>query len=278
MIELFNTVLYEPIYNFLIFLYNTVPGNDIGLAIIVLTVCIKLVLLPLSWQAVKSQKVMQELQPKLEKIKKQYKDDKEKIAAETMKLYRDQKVNPLSSCLPLLLQFPFLIAVYQAFRVGLTTENFDLLYPFVQNPGHIDTLAFGIIDMAVPSLALAILAGAGQYLQTQMLSSKKPKMKSKGAKDESVMANMNKSMQYFMPFMTILIGMSLPAGLTFYWFLTTILTTLQQKLVFKKTKNSDDKAEVIPPKNNTDKNNKKESENIKQKPSKEKEQKQISGK
>ena len=250
MVGIFNTFLYEPIYNLLIFFYNVVPGNDIGLAIIAITIVVKLVLLPLSLSAVRSQKSLQELQPKMDALKKKHKNEKEKLAAETMKLYKEQKVNPLSSCLPLLVQFPFLIAVYQAFRVGLTSENFDLLYSFVANPGHINPMAFGFIDMAVPSIALAILAGAAQYVQTQMLSAKKqPKVK--GAKDESMMANMNKSMMYFMPFMTVLIGMSLPGGLTFYWFLTTVFTSLQQKVMFRKTK-SPEHPEIIPPKKNSD--------------------------
>ena len=247
MIEIFNTVLYEPIYNLLIFFYNIAPGHDIGIAIILLTILIKIILLPLSLAAVRSQKTLQDLQPKMEKLKKEFKDDKEKLAAETMKLYKEQKVNPLSSCLPLLVQFPFLIAVYQAFRVGLTNNQFELLYPFVQNPGSIEPIAFGFLNMAVPSLALAILAGGAQYIQTQMLMAKKPKVNTKGAKDEGAMANMNRSMQYFMPFMTILIGMQLPAGLTFYWFLTTVFTSLQQKVMFKKDTENKDGVEIIPP-------------------------------
>lgn len=247
MVALFNTILYQPIYNLLIFFYNVVPGHDIGLAIICLTVLVKLVLMPFSLQAVRSQKALQDMQPKLEELKKKYKDQKEKLAAETMKLYKEQKVNPLSSCLPLLIQFPFLIAVYRAFQVGLTSENFDMLYSFVANPGGINHLAFGFLNMAVPSIGLAILAGIAQYIQTQMLSTKKPKIATPGAKDEGMLANMNKSMQYFMPFMTIIIGMSLPGGLTFYWFLTTVLTSVQQKFMFPKKTTAE--IEIIPPKN-----------------------------
>jgi len=247
MVALFNTILYQPIYNLLIFFYNIVPGHDIGLAIICLTVLVKLVLMPFSLQAVRSQKALQDLQPKLEELKKKYKDQKEKLAAETMKLYKEQKVNPLSSCLPLLIQFPFLIAVYRAFQVGLTSDSFDLLYSFVGNPGSINHIAFGFLNMAAPSIGLAILAGVAQYIQTQMLSTKKPKTKEPGAKDEGMLANMNKSMQYFMPFMTIIIGMSLPGGLTFYWFLTTALTSVQQKFMFKNSPIA--AVEIIPPKN-----------------------------
>jgi len=234
MIWLYHTVLYEPLYNLLIFLYNHVPGNDMGLAIIGLTIIIKLILLPLSWQSLKSQKALQDLQPKMAEIKKKYKDQKEKLAQETMKLYKDNKVNPLSSCFPLLIQFPFLIAVYQVFRTGLKGEHFDILYNFVQVPASIDPFFLGMIDLAVPSIGLAVLAGIGQYVQTKMLMAKKaPTAAKKGAKDENMLAEMNKSMMYFMPLITIVIGSTLPAGLTLYWLLTTVLTILQQKILFK---------------------------------------------
>lgn len=246
MIELFNTILYQPIFNLLIYFYNVVPGHDIGLAIILLTVLVKLVLLPFSLQSVRSQKALQELQPKIEELKKKYADSKEKLAQETMKLYKEQKVNPLSSCLPLLVQFPFLIAVYQAFRVGLTTTNFSLLYSFVNNPGQINHVAFGFLNMAAPSIALSILSGIAQYVQTKMLTTKKQPLKTSVARDENMLASMNKSMLYFMPVMTIIIGMQLPAGLTFYWFLTTVLTVVQQLFMFKKTA----EVEIIPPTKN----------------------------
>ena len=245
MIQLFNTILYQPIFNLLIYFYNVVPGHDIGLAIIALTIIVKLVLLPFSLQSVKSQKALQELQPKIEELKKKYADSKEKLAQETMKLYKEQKVNPLSSCLPLLIQFPFLIAVYQAFRVGLTTNNFSLLYPFIENPGQINHLAFGFLNMSIPNAVLAVLSGLAQYVQTKMMTTKKQPVKTGGAKDENMLASMNKSMLYFMPIMTIVIGMSLPAGLTFYWFLTTVFTSVQQLFMFKKDKIAE--MEIIPP-------------------------------
>ncbi len=250
MTEIFNTLLYHPIYNLLIFCYNIVPGNDVGIAIIIITILIKFILWPFSKQALKSQKIMQELQPKIEEIKQRLGNDKEKLAMETMKLYRENKVNPLSSCLPLLIQLPFLIAVYQAFRIGLTEEHFEILYPFVRNPEHLNPIAFGFLNMSTPNFLLALMAGLAQYVQTSMLMNKKPELKNKDAKDEAMLASMNKSMQYFMPFLTILIGMSLPAGLTFYWFLTTVLTVLQQKFLFKPVENknsSESIVEVIPP-------------------------------
>jgi len=254
MIEIYNTVLYQPIFNLLVFFYNTIPGHDIGLAIVALTIVVKIILLPFSIQGLKSQKALQDIQPKLEELKKKYKDEKEKLASETMKLYKEQKVNPLSSCLPLLIQFPFLIAVYQAFRTGLTSNHLELLYPFVSNPGQINSVSFGLTDLAVPSLVLAVLAGIAQFIQTRMLSTKKPKKGIEGSKDESMMASMNKSMLYFMPIMTIIIGTRLPGGLALYWLVTTVLTTLQQKLLFRKFKpapaGASSENQGLPPKSN----------------------------
>lgn len=244
MIQLFNTILYEPIFNLLVFLYNIVPAHDIGLAIIILTVIIKLVLFPFSLQSIKSQKALQEIQPQMEELKKKYKDQKEKLAQEMMKLYKENKVNPLSSCLPLLIQFPFLIAVFQVFRTGLNSESLNLLYPFVENPGHLDAVSFGFLNLAEPSVILAFLAGGAQFWQTRMLSSKKAPKKVKGGKDENMMAAMNKNMLYFMPVLTVIIGISLPGGLTLYWFVTTLLTILQQFYLFRKKSEDKDKPEA----------------------------------
>ncbi len=246
MIQLFNTILYEPLYNLLIWLYNVLPGNDIGLAIIALTIIIKIILLPLSQKSVKSQAEMQKLQPKLAEIKKKYKNDKQKLTEETMKLYKEQKVNPLSSCLPLLIQLPFLLAVYQVFRTGLANNGSDLLYSFVQNPGTVNSVSFGIIDLAVPSIYLAVLAAIAQFFQARMLpTAPKPKKVDANSKDESMMANMNKSMKYFMPIITLIIGMQLPGGLALYWFITTLLTSLQQLVLFRK-KDSDKDGDTKP--------------------------------
>jgi len=243
MSELFTTLLFQPLLNLLVFLYNLIPGNDLGLAIILLTVLIKLVLYPLSRQSIRSQKALQELQPKIDALKKQYKDDKEKLAKEMMQLYKNEKVNPMSSCLPLLIQLPFLIAVFQVFRTGLSAESLDLLYPFVSNPGQLNSIAFGFLDLNKSNIYLAVATGLAQFWQTKMLSTKRPEKKVPGSKDEDMTAIMNKQMLYFMPVLTVIIGVSLPAGLILYWFVTTILTVAQQQLMFKKKK--EQQVEVI---------------------------------
>jgi YidC/Oxa1 family membrane protein insertase len=129
-----------------------------------------------------------------------------------------------------------LIAIYRVFFSGIKSEHLDALYSFIANPGTLNPIAFGFLDLSSPNIILAILAGAAQFVQAKMMVSKRaPEPKGvvlKGAKDENMLANMNKQMTYFMPIVTIIIGVSLPAGLTLYWFLTTLLMALQQYLIF----------------------------------------------
>lgn len=233
MSEIFHTVLYQPIFNLLVFLYNIIPGNDIGIAIIVLTVIIKLILYPFSIQAIRSQKTLQTLQPKIEALKAKYKDNKEEMSKAMIQLYKKEKVNPLSSCLPLLVQLPFLWAVYRVFRDGLTNFNNDILYSFIQDPGQINAVSFGIINLSERNIVLAVLAGAAQFFQTKMLSTnRQPQVE--GAKDENMLSSMNKNMRYFMPIMTVFIAMSLPSGLALYWLIATVLMIFQQYIMFRK--------------------------------------------
>ncbi|MDO8435745.1 MAG: YidC/Oxa1 family membrane protein insertase [bacterium] len=237
--NIFTTIFYQPIFNLLIWLYNVIPGNDIGVAIVALTVIIKVLLYPLSWKSIQSQRALTQLQPKIEALKKEVGSDKERLTKEMMELYKREKVNPFSSCLPLLLQLPFLFAVYQVFQRGLKSESLDLLYGFVQNPGTINPISFGLVDLAKPVIVFAILAGAAQYFQAKQLMHKKPPKEvadKPAAKDEGMAAMMNKQMLYFMPIFTVIIGLKLPGGLSLYWFVMTLLSLLQQVIVLRKKK------------------------------------------
>lgn len=236
---IFFTVLYQPLFNLLVFLYDVIPGNDIGFAIIAVTILIKLALFPVSHKSLKSQKAMASLQPKIQELKKQYKDDKETLAKEMMALYKREKVNPLSSCLPVVIQVVVLIALFQVLRAGLGSTNLDALYPFVPNPGHLDALFLNTINLAVPNIPLAILAGIVQFVQAKMLPTMRPPKAvegSEGSKDEEMMAAMNKSMLYVMPVMTVVIGATLPGGVALYWLVSNLFMVGQQMLVFRKAK------------------------------------------
>lgn len=236
----FHTILYVPIFNLLVFLYKILPGADIGFAIIALTVLIKLILWPFMSKSLKSQKALQELQPKIEELKGKHGDDKEALAKGMMELYQKEKVNPLASCLPLLVQLPILIALYQVLLGGFGAETLSQLYSFVDNPGSINHVFLGVIDLSVSSFYLAVLAGYFQFFQTRMLMAKRPPKQvagKKGALDETMLASMNKSMLMFMPAITVIIGATLPAGLTLYWVTVNIVSILQQQFVFSKIRN-----------------------------------------
>jgi len=224
---IFNTIFYQPIFNLLVYIYNIIPGHDLGLAIIVLTLIIKLVLYIPSKRSIKSQKELATIQPEIDELKEKYKDDKDKMGPELMALYKRKGVNPFSSCLPMVIQLPFLFAIYRVFFNGLTNEHaMDSLYSFVYNPGILNPNAFGFINLAEKSIWLALLAGAAQFWQSKMLMAKKKPGASSGG-----MAGMGAQMTYIMPIFTVFIGARFPAGLTLYWFLGTMFSVAQQYLV-----------------------------------------------
>lgn len=232
MIALYNTILLKPIFNALIALYNFT--GDVGVAIILLTLVVRLIILPITLKSLKSQKVLQSLQPKLNTLKEKYKGDKPGLAKATMELYKAEKVNPASSCLPLLIQLPIFIALYQALIQGLKNGGMEMLYGFVNKPETVSVLAFGFLDLAKASIPIAILAGLSQFWQAKMLTPHKPEPKNiPGSKDEAMLGMMNKQMLYVMPVMTVVIGWSLPGGLILYWLVTNLLTILQQYVFLK---------------------------------------------
>jgi YidC/Oxa1 family membrane protein insertase len=241
--SLFNTVFFQPIFNLLVWLYNVLPGQDIGIAIILLTVIIKLLLYPLTHVQIKQQRAMQELQPKIEEVRTRLKDNKEEQAKELMELYKREKVNPAAGCWPLLIQLPIFIALYHALSVGLAGNSLELLYPFIATPAQINTMFLGVFDLTKPNYILAIVAALIQFFQTRQImkppaatvTTPPPEVaKTPGAQDESMAAIMNKQMSYMMPIMTAIIGFSLPGGLTLYWLIMSILTLLQQTIVMRR--------------------------------------------
>ncbi len=233
MTELYHVLIYQPLFNLLVFFYNNVSFQDIGIAVLLMTIFIKIILYPLSVKSIRAQKSLQELQPKMDALKAKYKNNQEAMGRELMALYKKEKINPASSCLPLLIQLPFLIAVYSVFRNGLKPESLSALYSFVHNPGQINAIAFGFLDFSQRNIFLATLSALAQYWASSMLITRRQPSVS-GSSDEKLTSALNKQTLYLMPAVTFFIGLSLPSGLTFYWFFSTILTALQQLYIFKK--------------------------------------------
>lgn len=230
--SIISKILYQPLLNALIFLVWLIPDHNVGWAIIILTIIIRIILLPSSMNATRQQKKMRDLQPEIQELQSKYKDDKQKQSQELMKFYKEKKINPLGSCLPLLVQMPILIILYYVFRNGLDTSRFSLLYSFVPQPEYIKTVFLGI-DLAKPDLwILPIIAGVLQFVQGWQITPPSPKGGNKEKKPEMAQM-MTKQMLYLMPLFTIFIAGKLQAALPLYWIVTSVFTIVQQWWVLK---------------------------------------------
>lgn len=238
--QFFNTILIEPLVNALFFVYGIIPGHDFGLAIIIFTILIRLILWPLASKQLHSQKKMQSLQGDISKIKIKAAGDKQKEQAMLMELYKEKEVNPFSACLPALLQFPILIAMFVVFQksTGSINDIQAILYGPVKNLPYIQSLIngsvqfdaslFGLINMAKPSYLLAILAGITQFLQVKMITPRKQKTDTKDPQ-----AQMTSFMNYTFPALTVFIAWTLPAALPLYWISTNMVAIFQQWLIMR---------------------------------------------
>lgn len=234
--QFWNNFFYKPIYNTLVYFITILPEtNNFGFAIILLTVLIKLLLLIPNNKAIKAQKDLQKVQPLLQEIQKKYKDDKQKIAEETMKIWKKHKVNPFGSCIPLIIQFPILIGLFYVVQSGLDlSENSHLLYSFINiDSTIIDPTLFGILDLTQNHVyALAITIGALQYFQMK-ISMSMNNQKNKPQKSDAQAVVMSKTMTYVLPFMIAFFSFSLPAAVGLYWGISTLFALVQQHVLNK---------------------------------------------
>ncbi len=248
----FRTAFYRPLLNAMVWIVSVIPFHDLGFATIILTILIRLVLLVPSQRALVSQRKMQQLQPKLDKLKKDFAGNQERIAQETMKLWKENGVNPFGSCLPLLIQFPFLIAVYYVVQSGLNPDNAYQLYGALQNFdfNSMNTMFLGILDLTkVNIFVLPLIVGGLQFIQLKLSFANKAKKDAATKqhtghplqkKEESTpavtdeIAAANKSMVYVMPVMIALFAATTPAGVGLYWAISTLFGIGQQLVVNKK--------------------------------------------
>jgi len=236
LIKIFDLILYQPLFNFLILLYIYLPGHDFGIAIIILTLIIRLLLYPSSVKAIKTQKALGDIQSKIQEIQKKHKDDKEKQVKETLEVYKQAKINPFGGLLSTVVQLPLLIALYSVFWRGLKPEELGKLYSFIPSPGLINASFLGLIDLSKPNIILAILAGIMQFIQTK---TSLPQTKKTTDKTSDFSRMMQKQMVYFFPFLTVIILLGLPSALGLYWIVGSLFLIIQQYIIFKKQNTSD---------------------------------------
>lgn len=226
--ELYTEILYRPLFNGLMAAYVFLPGHDLGVAIIVLTAIVRLVLHPFIARQYRSQRSLSDLQPEVEKIRAAVKDQQEQ-ARQLMALYKREGVHPASGCLPLLIQLPILFAIYRVLIDGLRVEALSALYPWIPRPMELHMIAFGILDLSKPNIILAVIAGISQYIQARIMLPPKRPAAAAGKPDMASM--MSTQALYVMPVITVVFALGLPAGLSLYWATTTILGILQNALL-----------------------------------------------
>ncbi len=224
----------------LLFLIYDHTIADIGIAVIILTIVIRVVLMPIFYKSAKDQTIIQKITPRIKELQKIHKDDKEKQVAEIMKVYKEHKVNPFSGFLLLLIQLPILIALYRVFLKGFSSDVLSGLYSFVPAPQSIHTMFLGIVDLMSKNIWIVIIAGIFQYLQSKLLISM---AKTPVGQDGPDMAQkIAKNMMIMGPLLTIVILYPLPSVVALYWLTTSAFSVIQQIVINKKiVKNERDK-------------------------------------
>ena len=241
MTQIWNLLILDPMINLILWIYSLI-GN-FGIAIIIFTIAIKLITYPLTAKQLKSSQGMAELQKSKEwqDIQKKYKDDKEKLAQEQMRIYKEKGISPFGSCLPLLIQFPVIIGLYQAVIRALAVTPVQMLdlskhaYPFTQaanlipinkiflwmdltKPENLQPKGIEIMGFMIPILTILVVATT--WLQQKMMV-----MPSSGSCDQS--AQMTKMMNLYMPFLMGWIAYTLNAGLALYFVVTNVVGIIQ---------------------------------------------------
>lgn len=250
---LFNELLYRPLFNSMVFFYNTIPGANIGLALILTTLVVRILMIPLYRASIKSQREIAIIQPILKELQTKYKDDRQKLSEEMLKAYKEHNVNPFAGILLLFVQIPILIAIYNVSLNIFKPENYPALYSFITLPETFNPQFFGLLNVAdSKNIILALLVGISQYYQIKLIISRtksaKPKETKKSKKKKSdkpeepdFATTLNKQMLFMMPILVTIFAYSFPAAMSLYWITTTLFTIGQEFILIKQV----DKAEGI---------------------------------
>lgn len=249
--KLFRSIITKPLLNALIFIASVIPGRDLGMSVIILTIIVKLLLFYPTQHAMQGQKELQKLQPKLEELKRKYKDEPQKLQAETMKLWKEHKINPLQSCLPTLIQFPILIGLFYTVRDGSHLAlSRHLIYPFYQHLSWTFDTQFLGLDLLRPELVvIPVSLVVLQFLQMKLafkISERKRKAQEKDKvidigeklKEEkkplSPQEMQQKVLMYGLPLMIGFFALQFPAAVSLYWGVSTVFGIAQQWLTNRK--------------------------------------------
>lgn len=226
---IYQTIIYKPLLNALVFLYNSV--GDLGLAIILLTILIRIILFPLFHKSAVHQKKMQKIQPRIKTAQEKHKNDKAKQTEEILSIYKEENLNPFSGFLLILVQLPILIALYHIFLRIFKPEIFSGLYSFIARPESLNTSFLGLINLAENSILMVVLAALLQYLQAKLSLPKHQ------AGADSPAEKMARQMVFLGPILTIVVFYNFPAAVPLYWAVASLFSIFQQILINKRLDN-----------------------------------------
>ncbi len=243
---MWDSIVITPFINVLLFIYN-IFGNNFGVAIIVFTVLIRLVTHPLMVKQIKGAQAMQEMQQDEDwkKVQEKYKNDKEKLAQEQMKYYQEKGISPFASCLPTIIQFPIIIALYQSIIAALAATPVEVLnlarhiYPqFLKvaeiipinskflwmDLGQPERLNLPFLSFGIPVLAIVVVISS--YVQSKLIQPA-----TSNPKDQTAM--MSNMMTLYMPFFMGYLALTLASGLSLYFLISNLAGILQYAMLGK---------------------------------------------
>ena len=230
--SIFNTLLYKPLLNLLILLYENVAFHDLGIAIILITIVVRVILLPLFEKQTRYQLVMQKIQPKIKEAEKKHKGDREKQTAAMMEIFKEHKTNPFSGFLLLFIQIPILIALYKIISAVLGSGFGADLYSFIPHPETINIMFLGLINLGKANILIVVLAAVAQFFQAKTTMFKK-----KPGEEETPQEKAGRTMVYVTPLLTIFLFYNFPAAISLYWLVASVFSVVQQIIIKRKIGN-----------------------------------------
>ena len=229
---MFHTLFYKPMYNALIFILDILPNHDVALAVIILTIIIKIILLPLSYKMFKTQIIQRKIQPIIAKAQEQHKENKQMLGIKMLEIYKEHKLNPFSSILLMIIQIPIVFALYFVFaNGGLPEINTSDLYSFVSHVNNINHILFSV-DFTKANIVVGLIAAVSQYIQIRLsLQNMKPvedKPLSEMKPEEMMQKQMSFMMKYFIPILIFIASLKVSAAVALYWIVSSVFMIVQE--------------------------------------------------
>lgn len=231
--DVFTAAIYTPLYNALIFLISHVPYGDVGFAIIILTIVVKIILLPVTKKATHTQLMIKRVAPKLEEIKNIHKDNQQEQVKHMLKLYKEHQINPLSGIITIFVQIPIIFGLYRVFLSGgLPVIDPTHLYSFVVVPTVVNMQFLGFLDLSARSVVLAVLAGATQFVIAKItFEPPAANMKPGESLKEDVMRSLHLQTKYMLPLVVGAFAYFLSAAVALHWVVGNTFTLVQDIII-----------------------------------------------